>query len=144
MDVSSIATPILGGVLAGLGAAGMLMTHGRIAGVSGFLRATMASTRTGTERSGRVAFLMGLLSGGALLSVVAPNVLVNTTRGTLAQAVVAGLLVGFGSQVAAGCTSGHALGLGRLSPRSVAALSMFVLVGALSLLLGRWLAGGAA
>jgi hypothetical protein len=66
------------------------------------------------------------------------------TGTTLPQAAAAGLLVGYGSQLGNGCTSGHTLGLGRLSPRSVVALSLFVAVGAVSLLVGRWLLGGVA
>lgn len=140
--LEALTTPLLGGVLVGLAATGMLWTHGRIAGVSGFMRAAISAE--GRDRSGPVAFLGGMLAGGSALAALAPAAVANTTSGSLGQAVVAGVLVGAGSQLANGCTSGHTLGLGRFSLRSVAALSLFVAVGAVGLLCGRYIAGGAA
>lgn len=120
---------LAGGLLIGAAAAGLLLVNGRIAGVSGILRRA-ASIR---PDAWRLAFLAGLaVSGlvGALLGVQSPAAL--TTQSVPALAV-AGLLVGLGTRLADGCTSGHGVcGLGNLSLRSLVATATFMGVAGLT------------
>jgi uncharacterized membrane protein YedE/YeeE len=111
---------LAGGVLIGASAAGLLLVNGRIAGISGILAG-------GTTRGGQPwqwAFLAGLLLAGALSSGAVPLELASPNWVLLG---VAGLLVGFGTRLSGGCTSGHGIcGLSRLSPRSLVAVLVFM------------------
>ena len=122
----SIWTGLLGGALIGLGATVYWAATGRIAGVSGILGGAL---RERPARDERLAFLGGLVVVGVvagLLSSAAPG-----SQSPPWVLVVAGLLVGFGTQVGSGCTSGHGVcGLGRLSLRSLAATLTFMAAGA--------------
>jgi uncharacterized membrane protein YedE/YeeE len=110
-----------GGALIGAAAALLWLTLGRIAGISGILAGTLAP-----DRGWRLAFLAGLIGaplGWALLAG-APELQITATPLTL---IAAGLLVGFGTRLGSGCTSGHGVcGLARLSPRSMAATGIFM------------------
>ncbi len=123
-------TPILalaGGMLIGLSASLLWLSIGRIAGISGILGAMVS----GPDRDWRLAFLLGLMAMplAARLLGVAPGLQVQGSPGLLA---FAGLLVGVGSALAGGCTSGHGIcGLSRASPRSLAATGTFMLVAVL-------------
>ncbi len=119
---------LAGGALIGLAAAMMLLFNGRIAGISGILGGVF------TPRHGdvgwRVAFLGGLLSGGLLLALAWPSALAGTLDRSVAALAVAGLLVGFGTRMGSGCTSGHGVcGLSRFSPRSAVATVTFMAAG---------------
>lgn len=118
---------LIGGALIGLAAAGVWWLLGRIAGVSNILG---SAVRQADGRDWRIAFLCGLLAAGllafALLSGDVPFVL----DAGYGQVVVAGVLVGFGTQLGNGCTSGHGVcGIGRLSLRSVVATLVFMAAG---------------
>lgn len=127
---------LVGGALIGVAAALLLVTHGRIAGISGVAGGLLR--RDAPDRAWRVAFLAGLLASGAVAGLIAPEAIGDSVR-SLPAVVIAGVLVGFGTQLGNGCTSGHGVcGLARLSPRSFAAVITFVLTGALT----AWLAGG--
>jgi uncharacterized membrane protein YedE/YeeE len=123
-----------GGALIGLASAGLLLVNGRIAGVSGILSNAIA-LRSGLWRWG---FLAGLLAVGAALGArgwSAPPAL--TAQAPLGLAV-AGLVVGFGTQLGNGCTSGHGVcGLSRLSLRSLVATVVFMAVAALTVFVTR-------
>ena len=115
---------LIGGALIGGSAAWLLVMNGRIAGISGVLGGLLQPSRS--EFGWRLAFLAGMLlapliflaAGGAR-----PDVEIDASAGLL---VIAGLLVGFGTRLGAGCTSGHGVcGIGRASPRSVAATLVF-------------------
>jgi uncharacterized membrane protein YedE/YeeE len=116
---------LAGGVLIGLSATALLWLTGRIAGVSGVLGGVMFPRRD--DVAWRVAFLLGLVvAGGAWLAFV-PGAFVPRVGFPRAGLVIAGLLVGFGTRMGNGCTSGHGVcGLGRLSPRSLAAVLTFM------------------
>jgi uncharacterized membrane protein YedE/YeeE len=137
-------TPVsatLGGLLIGVAAAGLLLVNGRIAGVSGFLGYSLSPGAAG-ERPWRIAFLLGLPLG-----VLAYGAVAGAPSITIAKApvllVVAGLLVGFGTQVGSGCTSGHGVcGLARLSLRSLVATGTFMATAALVVFARRTLLGG--
>lgn len=132
-----------GGVLIGLAASGMLLLEGRVAGISGILGG-LFSPRPG-DIGWRIAFLTGLIVAGIVGAVLFPAaVAVEITRAPW-MLVVAGLLVGFGTRLGNGCTSGHGVcGLSRMSPRSLASVVTFMSVGAVvAMVVGR-LFGGAA
>ncbi len=121
-------TPVsaaVGGALIGLSAAILWIGDGRIAGISGVVGAVIA--RAGDEAGWRWAFLAGLVAAPlAYLSVRgAPEVVIGAG---LVPLVIAGLLVGYGTRLGSGCTSGHGVcGLARLSKRSVLATMVFML-----------------
>lgn len=127
---------LLGGTLIGLSAALLLLTDGRIAGVSGI--AGRMITRPDKDTPWRAAFLIGLLAGSPLFATLSghwPPVRILASWPVLA---VAGLLVGFGTRLGSGCTSGHGVcGLARLSPRSMAAVAVFMAVAVATVFLTR-------
>ena len=87
---------------------------------------------TGQDKSWRWAFLFGLLVGGLVLALVSPQVFVVSKERPLWMMGLAGLLVGFGTQMGSGCTSGHGVsGITRLSPRSLVATVVFMIAGML-------------
>ncbi len=135
-------TAIGGGFLIGLSAALFLLLSGRIAGVSG-LAATAARIGSGsTPWAQAVCFILGLPIGAWLVTgfVRHPDIVVTSSAPRL---IVAGLLVGFGTRLANGCTSGHGVcGVARLSPRSLAATVTFMVVGGVTVFVFRHLAGG--
>ena|SRR5687767_2776391 len=127
---------LFGGVLIGVASALLLVTLGRIAGVSGVVGALFERP---PDRAWRLAFVGGLLASGAIATLVAPSAIGVPPR-SLALVVVAGVLVGFGTRLGGGCTSGHGVcGLGRLSTRSLVAVAIFMTSGALT----TWIAGAA-
>jgi uncharacterized membrane protein YedE/YeeE len=125
-----------GGALIGLASALLLLAHGRVAGISGILGGLLQPTDA--DRSWRIAFLGGLAFAGVIGAIVAPAAVGASVR-SYPVVILAGLLVGFGTRLGNGCTSGHGVcGLARLSRRSLAAVITFMLTGALT----AWLAGG--
>lgn len=120
-------TPIastLGGMLVGLASALMLAGNGRIAGISGIVGGFLEGAE---GRSWRGTFILGLLLGGLALRVVMPASLPGTAIDSLPVLIIAGLLVGFGTRLGGGCTSGHGIcGISRLSTRSLLATAMFM------------------
>lgn len=137
-------TPIastVGGALIGLSASILLLFNGRIAGISGIFAGLLSPQRGDT--GWRVAFVAGLLVGGLALFLAAPALFAVTYDRTLPMVAVAGLLVGLGVRLGAGCTSGHGVcGLSRLSPRSLVATLTFIATGALTVVVVRLLTGG--
>jgi len=138
-------TPIassIGGLLIGIAAAGLLMFHGRIAGISGIAGGIFR--RVAGDTSWRVMFLLGLLAAGLGWSYFFPqDYLVEISRSTPAL-VVAGMAVGIGTQVGGGCTSGHGVcGIGRLSKRSTVATISFMVTAALTVFVVNEVFGGA-
>lgn len=118
-------SPVLGGVLIGVAATMLLACNGRIAGVSGIMNG-IGSTE-GNERWWRVVFLAGLMGAAAIFLHLLPSSLPQRPSFPPAALIVAGLLVGFGTRMGNGCTSGHGVcGLGRLSVRSAVAVLVFL------------------
>lgn len=132
----------LGGLLIGLGAAMMLVLHGRIAGIAGILGGIVRPTRG--DLSWRVAFILGMVAGGVGLYLYRPAWFeAGITRSPLIL-VGAGLLVGVGTRLANGCTSGHGLcGVARFSSRSLVATGVFMAVAAAVVFLVNHVLGGA-
>jgi len=122
---------LIGGALIGASASMMLALNGRITGISGILGGLIRRQRG--EVSWRATFLAGLLVGGVLLALAYPRALPAASSTPLALTVVAGLLVGFGTQLGGGCTSGHGVcGISRFSKRSILATMTFMVTGALA------------
>jgi hypothetical protein len=138
MADANVTGGLVGGVLIGLAAALLLALSGRIAGVSGILGGLLTSVEAG-ERRWRLAFLLGLVAGAAIYSLFfAPLALHLQAHAPLL--VVAGFLVGFGTRLGSGCTSGHGVcGIARLSPRSLAATATFMFFGVLTVFITRHL-----
>lgn len=136
MDLNQIAMPLFGGVLIGVSASLLLLLKGRIFGVSGILAGVLIP-KVG-DTAWRVAALAGLVAAGILLLIVRPESLAIVSAGPHGRYIVAGLLVGFGTQLGSGCTSGHGVcGISRLSPRSIAATLTFMVAGMLMVALMR-------
>ena len=122
---------LIGGALIGASASMMLALNGRITGISGIVGGLIRRQRG--EVSWRATFLAGLLVGGVLLALAYPRALPSASTTPLALTVVAGLLVGFGTQLGGGCTSGHGVcGISRFSKRSILATMTFMATGALA------------
>jgi uncharacterized membrane protein YedE/YeeE len=132
-------TALGGGALIGLAATILWVSLGRVAGVSGVWGEILApATR---DRGWRVAFVAGMVVAGVVAAMVSPSAI---TRSPAPLAVVAlgGLLVGFGTRLGTGCTSGHGVcGLARFSRRSLLAVMTFMLTGGVTVAIVRTLGG---
>jgi uncharacterized membrane protein YedE/YeeE len=119
----------MGGLLIGLAAAIMLLGLGRIAGVSGMAARATGIADTGAPRNVAIAFVVGLPLGALLIAQTVGAVNVNFPA-SIWPLIIGGLLVGYGTRLGSGCTSGHGVcGLSRLSPRSMLATGMFMTSG---------------
>ena len=118
---------VIGGVLIGLAATRLYATCGRIAGISGLLNRVIEERN---ERGWRLLFLLGLLAGAGLWFTLGNPPLTARTDFSLPWLLLAGLLVGIGTRLGNGCTSGHGIcGLARLSKRSLVAVLVFMACG---------------
>lgn len=132
---------VAGGLLIGVSAALYLLLTGRIAGVSGMTAIATRIATGDTPWAQAVAFILGLPLGTWLvaLAIRRPEIIVTSSAPLL---IVAGLLVGFGTRLGNGCTSGHGVcGVARLSPRSLAATATFILFGIATVFAVRHLIG---
>lgn len=130
----------LGGAMIGLAASLFFLGHGRISGISGLFGGVLR--RNDEARRVRAVFIAGLFAGGGLLRLLYPEAFAATWTPSLGLALVAGLLVGFGTQLGSGCTSGHGIcGLSRLSARSLAATGTFMAAGFTTVFLVRHVFG---
>lgn len=124
---------LAGGMLIGLAAAMLIMFNGRIAGISGILSGWLVQPRSGW----RLAFLLGLIIAPVLWSWLGTLPAKHAIHNPW-QILLAGLLVGIGTRLAQGCTSGHGVcGLARLSPRSLLATVLFMAAGFVTVFLLR-------
>ncbi len=120
---------LAGGLMIGLSAAIMLLMLGRIAGVSGLAARATGLSASGAPRSIAVAFILGLPLGAWLISQAAGPVVTRFPDSPW-PLLIGGLLVGYGTRLGSGCTSGHGVcGMSRLSPRSLAATALFMASG---------------
>ena len=127
MDSFTPISALIGGALIGLSASLLMLFNGKIAGISG-LFADLVSLRS-RDRSVPLYFVGGLLLAGVIARLAHASSLPTSTP-SLAVGAVAGLLVGFGTRLGSGCTSGHGVcGLSRLSKRSLVATLTFIAVG---------------
>jgi uncharacterized membrane protein YedE/YeeE len=120
---------LIGGLLIGLAAAIMLLGLGRIAGVSGLAARATSIADTGAPRNVAIAFVLGLPLGAFLIARTIGAVQFSFPA-SIWPLIIGGLLVGYGTRLGSGCTSGHGVcGLSRLSPRSMVATGMFMASG---------------
>ena len=135
----------LGGLLLGIASSLLFVANGRILGISGIVG--QIPLTTGSDRSWRLVFLAGLLTGGVALLGFDRSMLAFASEQTVPASIAAGLLVGFGTRLGNGCTSGHGLcGVARLSKRSIVATLVFMATGAVTVFVVRHvlhLGGGA-
>ena len=130
--------PLTGGILIGISASMMLLFSGRIAGVSGIFGGMLF--QQGKERAWRLSFITGLIGGGILLYAINAEFFENSSGRGLLAVNIAGFLVGIGTRIGGGCTSGHGVcGIGRLSIRSIVATVTFVLAGMVAVVLVKFL-----
>jgi uncharacterized membrane protein YedE/YeeE len=133
---------MVGGALIGLAAVVLLIANERIAGVSGIV-AQMIWPGVGESRDWRVVFVLGLLVGSGLVAFSTGG-LTSEIEASPLSLVIAGLLVGFGTRLGGGCTSGHGVcGMARISPRSIAATLCFMAMGMITVYVVRHWLGGA-
>ena len=131
----------LGGVMVGLAVAALYFFNGKFLGVSGITAALLGADHRG--RRWRLTFIAGLLSGGGLLLVLHPAALSAPSPYSIPVLIVAGLLVGYGSSMGKGCTSGHGIcGISRFSARSLVATGVFMIAGFVTVYVSRHLMGG--
>jgi hypothetical protein len=129
-----------GGLLVGLAAAAFILLHGRIMGVSGIFGGLLIPVKG--DVFWRISFVLGLVAAPliARFAGILPDARID---GGWAQLLLAGLLVGFGTALGSGCTSGHGVcGIARLSPRSMVATVLFVGSGMVTVWLVRLLGLG--
>lgn len=153
MDWSSSLQGLLGGVMIGLSAVWLMATLGRIAGISGIVGGLVTALPKG-DSAWRVAFVLGLVSGPLLLMLLGgqlgnvagePGAVVGQPAGGVPLMLLAGLLVGVGTGLGSGCTSGHGVcGLARLSPRSMVATLTFLVCAIVTVYVVRHVLGGGA
>jgi len=131
---------LIGGALIGLSAALLVLLNGRVAGISGIFGGCLVVGAS--DRDWRLAFIAGLLAGplfGALIGYPLPAPKMPTSWLTI---IAAGLLVGFGTRLGGGCTSGHGVcGVSRLSQRSIAATAIFMLTAIIVVFFARHVVG---
>lgn len=116
----------VGGLMIGLAAAIMLLGLGRIAGVSGLAARAIGLADTGAPRIVAAAFILGLPLGALIVSLLTGGVVTHFPDSPL-PLIIGGLLVGLGTRLGSGCTSGHGVcGMSRLSRRSIVATAVFM------------------
>jgi uncharacterized membrane protein YedE/YeeE len=131
--------PLIGGLLIGVSAAGLLLANGRIAGISGIAWGALSSR---PPASWRGTFLAGLVLGAFLSHQVSGIAPPEPASSPVFLTVLAGLTVGFGVHLGSGCTSGHGVcGLGRLSKRSLVATLLFMAAGMVTVYILRHVVG---
>ena len=131
---------LTGGIFIGLSAALLYLLLGRIAGISGITGGLLSMK--GSELRWRVVFLLGMIAGGLLVPVLTDVVPVAQFQSPVWLTIIAGLLVGYGTRLGSGCTSGHGVcGLARLSRRSLVSLLVFMSVAIVTVFLKRILTG---
>lgn len=130
-----------GGLLIGLSASAMLSLNGRITGISGVVGGIVLPEEG--DRSWRTLFVLGLLTGGVVMLLLHPSAFEAARSSSILLPVGAGVLVGLGTKIGNGCTSGHGVcGIGRLSPRSIAATMIFMGTAMLTTYVARHVIGG--
>lgn len=133
---------LFGGALIGLAASILFLTTGRLLGVSGIV-AGLLSWPTKEDRNWRIFLILGILSGGILLRLFHPDSFILVTNAKWYDYILAGLLVGFGTLMGNGCTSGHGVcGISRFSKRSIVSTITFICFSILGVLIAKFFRGG--
>ncbi|BAZ84705.1 YeeE/YedE family protein [Dolichospermum compactum] len=115
---------LIGGILIGISATILLAFNGRIAGISGMINGAISFNK---NDAWRWLFMLGMLAGGAIYEFILSTQPTPTSKFAPLTMIIGGLIVGFGTRMGSGCTSGHGVcGLGRLSVRSLVAVLTFL------------------
>lgn len=123
--MENILNPLIGGILIGLSSSSMLGGIGRITGISGIIAGSMEKPKA--EHLWRYAFLVGLILGAVAISVIRPDLFNYNLDFSIWKTILAGVLVGYGTRLGGGCTSGHGVcGMARMSKRSFVATITFI------------------
>src|SRR5690348_6192809 len=132
---------LLGGALIGVASVLLMMLSGRIAGISGILGGLLSG---GTDdKAWRIAFVVGLMAAPLIFAAMGRSLAMPDMPASWLMVAVAGLLVGFGTRLGSGCTSGHGVcGIARLSPRSVVATAIFMAAAVATVAIVRHVLGG--
>jgi uncharacterized membrane protein YedE/YeeE len=137
MNSEIIVNASLGGALIGLSAVFLMLTLGRISGISGITSGLLSLNLTKNDLW-RGAFLLGLLLGPLVYLAMGGKAPELKIESNFAYLVVGGLLVGFGASMGSGCTSGHGVcGIARISPRSLVATAVFLSTAIITVFLSR-------
>lgn len=138
MNLSVFLPPLAGGLLIGAASVLLLIGLGRIAGISGIAFGLMDRPNWNVANLWRVGFVLGLVASGWVWTQWTGLPMQPERASNVPLLIVAGLLVGFGTSLGSGCTSGHGVcGLGRLSLRSLAAVATFMLAAGLTVFVVR-------
>ena len=138
--LENFAVPLLGGALIGAAATLLLLFYGKIFGVSGIVGGLIKNETK--DYGWRIAIILGFLAGGVILYGTIPGVFTNTAVRPTVMTVIAGLLVGYGTSLGSGCTSGHGIcGLSRFSVRSLIAVLAFMGAGVISVAVQKFVFG---
>lgn len=139
--METIILPLIGGALIGVAVTLMLIFNGRVTGISGIIASSLTKPRK--DEIWRWLFLIGMIAGGILMNNLRADLFVNLTDRGSGLSVIAGLLVGYGTVMGSGCTSGHGVcGISRLSTRSFVATATFMFFGFLSVQFIRYFSRG--
>ncbi|MBY0412972.1 MAG: YeeE/YedE family protein [Bdellovibrionales bacterium] len=131
---------VIGGILIGLAVSLMLLFNGRVTGISGILGGIIKPQKN--DLNWRVAFIGGLVFGGFILQNLRPEAFIQLSSAVWFDYVIAGILVGFGTLLGNGCTSGHGVcGISRLSIRSIIATLTFIVFGMISIIIFKFVRG---
>lgn len=142
IEPGTIPSALLGGAIIGVAAVIMLALNGRIMGVSG-IAAGLLSQQT-SDKALRLLFLVGMVVGGLIVARLLPAAMPGAVTTNIGWLMAAGFIVGFGTRLGGGCTSGHGVcGMSRLSARSVVATCVFMFIAMVSVFIIRHVMGAA-
>ncbi|MEE9330375.1 MAG: YeeE/YedE thiosulfate transporter family protein [Parvularculaceae bacterium] len=131
---------LIGGAMIGLSAIILMAFNGRIAGISGVFSGTLFA-KTG-DKAWRIYFILGLIAAPLLYRLASGTPLPFEMSANMPITIIAGLLVGFGTRLGSGCTSGHGIcGLSRLSVRSLVSVALFMGVGFITVAVAKMIIG---
>lgn len=143
MDFNSTLYSLFGGALVGIAVTLMLLFNGRVTGVSGIIASSLS--KPSKEGLWRWMFIAGMVTGGFLMHGLRPDFFVNLSGRGMTLVAIAGVLVGYGTVMGSGCTSGHGVcGMSRFSVRSAVATITFMFFGFLAVQIVRYFIGGVA
>lgn len=142
IDIPAWGRALAGGLMIGVSALLLMAGHGRIAGISGVVGGVLSGE--GRAQGGwRIFFLVGLIAGAAAVQLISGSPVTTEIPASIGVLALAGLLVGVGTRMGSGCTSGHGVcGLGRRSARSLVSTFTFMAVGIATVFLMRHGIGG--
>jgi len=143
MEIASTFDPVpalIGGVVIGIAATMMMWLNGRIAGISGILGGLLPP---GSDAMWRLAFVIGLIGGGLIFANAGGDLSAIRIEANTPMLIVAGLLVGYGTRLGSGCTSGHGVcGIGRMAPRGIVSTLVYIATAAVTVFITHHVIGG--